>query len=163
MQAGVRLGDRYELISQIAVGGMGEVWHARDLTLLRAVAVKVMRSEYTDDDTFLARFRVEAQNMASLSHLNIAHVHDYGEALAEGEHVAYLVMELVDGEPLSAILAGDSRPATRRVLDILGQTAAGLGAAHSRGIVHRDVKPGNLIVRPDGTVKINRLRDLAGR
>ncbi|MBA2471622.1 MAG: serine/threonine protein kinase [Pseudonocardiales bacterium] len=133
---------------------MGEVWHARDITLLRAVAVKVLRSEFTDDDTFLARFRVEAQNMASLSHLNIAHVHDYGEAMAEGEHVAYLVMEMVDGQPLSAILAGQERPDTRRVLDILGQTAAGLGAAHSSGVVHRDVKPGNLIVRPDGTVKI---------
>lgn len=154
LQAGVRLGDRYELVSPIASGGMGEVWHARDITLLRAVAVKVLRSEYTDDDTFLARFRVEAQNMASLSHLNIAHVHDYGEATAEGEHVAYLVMELVDGQPLSAILAGRERPDPRRVLDILGQTAAGLGAAHRSGVVHRDVKPANLIVRPDGTVKI---------
>lgn len=154
LQSGVRLGDRYELVSPIAAGGMGEVWHARDLTLLRVVAVKVLRSEFTDDETFLARFRVEAQNMASLSHLNIAHVHDYGEATAEGEHVAYLVMELVDGQPLSTILAGQERPDARRVLDILGQTAAGLGAAHSSGVVHRDIKPGNLIVRPDGTVKI---------
>ncbi len=154
VQAGVQLGDRYELVSLIASGGMGEVWHARDITLLRAVAVKVLRSEFTDDETFLARFRVEAQNMAALSHLNIANIHDYGEAMAAGEHVAYLVMEMVDGQPLSAILADPERPDPRRVLDILAQTAAGLGAAHSRGVVHRDVKPGNLIVRPDGTVKI---------
>lgn len=154
LQAGVRLGDRYELIGRIAVGGMGEVWRAQDTTLQRTVAVKVLRSEYTGDATFVARFRTEARNTAMLSHVNIAQVYDYGEAMADGEHVAYLVMELIDGEPMSAVLAHGARLPPRRVLDILGQTAAGLGVAHRAGVVHRDVKPANLILRPDRVVKI---------
>ncbi|MDQ3715251.1 MAG: serine/threonine protein kinase, partial [Actinomycetota bacterium] len=154
LQTGVRLGDRYELVSRIAAGGMGEVWRAQDTTLQRTVAVKVLRSEYTGDATFLSRFRTEARNTAMLSHANIAQVYDYGEAMAEGEHVAYLVMELVDGEPLSAVLSKDARLAPPRVLDILGQTAAGLGVAHRAGVVHRDVKPANLILRPDRVLKI---------
>ncbi|MBA3367641.1 MAG: serine/threonine protein kinase [Geodermatophilaceae bacterium] len=154
LQTGVRLGDRYELVSRIAAGGMGEVWRAQDSTLQRTVAVKVLRSEYTGDATFLSRFRTEARNTAMLSHVNIAQVYDYGEAMAEGEHVAYLVMELVEGEPLSTVLAREARQVPPKVLDILGQTAAGLGVAHRAGVVHRDVKPANLIVRPDRVVKI---------
>jgi len=154
LNTGVRLGDRYELVARIASGGMGEVWRGRDTTLGRIVAVKVLRSEFAGDPTFIARFRAEARNTAVLSHLNIAQVYDYGEAMAEGEHVAYLVMELIDGEPLSEVLASSSRLPAPRVLDILAQTAAGLGVAHGAGVVHRDVKPANLIIRPDRTVKI---------
>lgn len=154
LNTGVRLGDRYELVSRIAMGGMGEVWRGRDTTLERTVAVKVLRSEFTGDATFVARFRTEARNTAMLSHANIAQVYDYGEAMAEGEHVAYLVMELIDGDPLSAPLADGNRVAPPRMLDILRQTAAGLGVAHAAGVVHRDVKPANLIIRPDGVVKI---------
>ena len=102
------LGDRYELDRLIAAGGMGQVWRAQDIALHRPVAVKVLRSEYTGDPTFVARFRAEAQHAASLSHPNIAAVFDYGEATAQdgtGETLAYLVMELVEGEPLSALLA----------------------------------------------------------
>jgi len=154
LRTGVRLGDRYELVGRIAVGGMGEVWKGRDTTLQRIVAVKVLRSEYTGDATFVARFRTEARNTAMLSHLNIAQVYDYGEAMAEGEHVAYLVMELIDGQPMSTVLQGGVRLPAPRVLDILGQTAAGLGVAHAAGVVHRDVKPANLILRPDRVVKI---------
>ena len=154
LKTGVRLGDRYELVGRIAVGGMGEVWRARDTTLQRTVAVKVLRSEFTGDATFLSRFRTEARNTAMLSHANIAQVYDYGEAMAEGEHVAYLVMELIAGEPMSAVLANGARLAPPRVLDILGQTAAGLAVAHRAGVVHRDVKPANLIIRPDRVVKI---------
>jgi len=154
LNTGVRLGDRYELISRIAMGGMGEVWRGRDTTLQRVVAVKVLRSEFTGDATFIARFRTEARNTAMLSHANIAQVYDYGEAMAEGEHVAYLVMELVDGEPMSAALNNGARLPPAQVLDILGQTAAGLGVAHAAGVIHRDVKPANLIIRPDRVVKI---------
>ena len=154
VQTGVRLGDRYELVGRIAVGAMGEVWRARDTTLLRTVAVKVMRSEYTGDQSFLARFRTEARNAASLSHPNIAPVHDYGEAMAEGEHVAYLVMELIDGDPLSDLLDHGTGLDAPSLLGILEQTASGLGAAHRNGVVHRDVKPGNLMIRPDRSVKI---------
>ncbi|MDQ3465507.1 MAG: serine/threonine protein kinase [Actinomycetota bacterium] len=151
---GMSLGQRYELRSLIATGGMGQVWRAEDSTLHRAVAVKVLRSEFTGDATFLARFRAEARNTAALSHPNIASIYDYGEADQAGEHVAYLVMELVDGEPLSEVLVREGRLAPERTLHILAQAAAGLNAAHHSGVVHRDIKPGNLLVRPDGTVKV---------
>jgi hypothetical protein len=151
------LGDRYELHQLIAAGGMGQVWRAHDLALHRPVAVKVLRSEYTGDPTFLARFRAEAQNAASLSHPNIAAVFDYGEVTAQdgtGETLAYLVMELVTGEPLSALLARVGALDTATTLSILRQTAFALGDAHRAGMVHRDVKPGNILVCPDGHVKI---------
>ncbi len=151
------LGDRYELHQLIAAGGMGQVWRGQDLALHRPVAVKVLRSEYTGDPTFLARFRAEAQNAASLSHPNIAAVFDYGEVTAQdgtGESLAYLVMELIAGEPLSALLARDGALDTATTLSILRQTAFALGEAHRAGMVHRDVKPGNILVCPDGHVKI---------
>ncbi|MGY1811174.1 serine/threonine-protein kinase [Blastococcus sp. SYSU D00820] len=149
------LGERYELAQLIASGGMGQVWRGTDVLLGRPVAVKVLRSEYTGDPTFLARFRAEAQHAAALSHPNIACVFDYGEVVtAEGETLAYLVMELVDGEPLSAVLRREGRLDATSTLSILEQTAAALGEAHRSGLVHRDVKPGNILVRPDGSVKI---------
>ncbi len=150
------LGDRYELAQLIAAGGMGQVWRATDLLLHRPVAVKVLRSEYTGDPTFLARFRAEAQHAAALSHPNIAAVYDYGETEASdtGEQLAYLVMELVEGRPLSTLLQQEGRLDTATTLSVLGQTAAALAEAHRAGLVHRDVKPGNILVRPDGSVKI---------
>jgi hypothetical protein len=151
------LGDRYELHRLIAAGGMGQVWQGTDVALHRPVAVKVLRSEYTGDPSFLARFRAEAQHAASLSHPNIAAVFDYGEEIAQdgtGETMAYLVMELVEGEPLSALVAREGPLDTATTLSLLRQTAFGLGEAHRVGMVHRDVKPGNILVRPDGLVKI---------
>jgi len=151
------LGDRYELHRLIAAGGMGQVWRGTDIALHRPVAVKVLRSEYTGDPSFLARFRAEAQHAASLSHPNIAAVFDYGEEIAQdgtGETLAYLVMELVEGEPLSALVAREGPLDTATTLSLLRQTAFGLGEAHGAGMVHRDVKPGNILVRPDGSVKI---------
>jgi hypothetical protein len=151
------LGDRYELHELIAAGGMGQVWRGRDTALHRTVAVKVLRSEYTGDPTFLARFRAEAQHAASLSHPNIAIVFDYGEEIAQdgtGETLAYLVMELVEGEPLSALLARKGALGTPTTLSLLRQVGFGLGEAHRAGMVHRDVKPGNILARPDGSVKI---------
>jgi serine/threonine protein kinase len=151
------LGDRYRLTSRIAIGGMGEVWRAADTVLNRTVAVKVLKSELTSDPTFLARFRAEAQTTAALSHPGIANVFDYGEAVIGGPgglRTAYLVMEHVDGEPLSAILAREVRLTPQRTLDIIRQAATALDVAHRTGIAHRDVKPGNLLVRPDGVVKV---------
>ncbi|TFV63593.1 UNVERIFIED_ORG: serine/threonine protein kinase [Bacillus sp. AZ43] len=151
------LGDRYELHQLVAAGGMGQVWRAVDLALHRTVAVKVLRSEYTGDPTFVARFRAEAQHAASLSHPNIAAVFDYGEEIAQDgtdETLAYLVMELVEGEPLSALVAREGPLGTETTLSLLRQTAFGLGEAHRAGMVHRDVKPGNILVRRDGSVKI---------
>src|SRR4051812_2902470 len=123
------LGDRYELQVVLASGGMGRVWRGRDTLLQRPVAGKILRSEFTGDPTFRARFRAEAQHSAGLIHPNIASVFDYGEAEQDGEHVAYLVMELVDGEPLSNLLAREGRLGTARTLDIVRQTAAALAAA----------------------------------
>src|SRR3712207_1397016 len=150
------LGDRYELSALIASGGMGQVWRGTDVLLHRPVAVKVLRSEYTGDPTFLARFRAEAQHAAALSHPNIAAVYDYGETEAAdtGEQLAYLVMELVEGQPLSTLLRQEGSLDTATTLSVLGQTAAALAEAHRAGLVHRDVKPGNILVRPDGSVKI---------
>src|SRR3712207_5528913 len=136
---------------------MGQVWRGTDVLLGRPVAVKVLRSEFTGDPTWLARFRAEAQNAAALSHENIACVYDYGETTAgdgSGETLAYLVMELVQGQPLSDLLRRSGRMDTATALRILGQTAAGLAEAHRAGMVHRDVKPANILVTPDGDVKI---------
>ena len=151
------LAGRYELLGVLATGGMGQVWRARDVLLERPVAVKVLRSEYTGDPTFLARFRAEAQHAAVLQHEGIAAVHDYGEVFAPdsgGERLAYLVMELVDGESLSELLAREGRLDVPRTLALLRQTAAALAVAHQAGVVHRDVKPGNVLVSPDGRVTI---------
>jgi eukaryotic-like serine/threonine-protein kinase len=151
------LAGRYELDALLATGGMGQVWRGRDVLLGRSVAVKILRSEYTGDPTFVARFRAEAQLAAVLRHEGIAAVHDYGEVPADeggGEHLAYLVMELVDGESLSELLAREGRLDVARTLALLRQTAAALAAAHEAGVVHRDVKPGNVLVARDGRVAL---------
>ncbi|MBV9291346.1 MAG: serine/threonine protein kinase, partial [Frankiales bacterium] len=144
------LGDRYTLVERIAVGGMGEVWRARDDLLGRTVAVKVLKEEYAADPLFLERFRNEAKHTASLSHPGIANVFDYGEVGA----TAYLVMELVDGQPLSAVLAERGSLPPAETMDVVGQVGLALQAAHDAGVIHRDVKPGNLLIRPDGVVKV---------
>jgi serine/threonine-protein kinase len=146
------LAGRYRLTDRIAAGGMGEVWRGEDQLLNRAVAVKLLPTGRAGDETFLARFRAEARYAASLSHPGIARVYDYGESSEFGG--AYLIMELVKGEPLSAILARAGRLSPDATLDIIGQAARALDAAHQAGIVHRDIKPGNLLVAADGTTKI---------
>jgi serine/threonine-protein kinase len=149
-EAGLRIGDRYELTRRVAGGGMGEVWAARDLVLDREVAVKLLRREYADDAGFVERFRAEARHAASLTHPGIASVYDYGEI----DGSAYLVMELVPGQPLSSILAARGPLPAEEAVPLLQQAAHALQAAHMAGLVHRDVKPGNLLVTPDGQVKI---------
>jgi eukaryotic-like serine/threonine-protein kinase len=146
------LAGRYRLTDRIAAGGMGEVWRGEDVLLNRAVAVKLLPTGRADDEPFLARFRAEARYAASLSHPGIARVYDYGESAETGG--AYLVMELVKGEPLSAILDRAGRLSPDATLDIVGQAARALDAAHQAGIVHRDIKPGNLLVAAGGTTKI---------
>ena len=150
------LGGRYELQERIASGGMGEVWRGRDVRLGRSVAIKLLRSEYADDPSFTARFRAEATHAAGLSHPNIAAVHDYGETVtgSTGERVAYLVMELVDGVPLSQRFDRDGPLDPSTALDLLRQAAAALAEAHRAGVVHRDVKPANILVGRDGRVKL---------
>src|SRR5688500_13773560 len=133
---------------------MGRVWRARDTLLERPVAVKVLRSEFTGDATFRARFRAEAQHAAALHHPNIASVFDYGEAEEQGERLASLVMELVDGESLAVLLARQRRLDVEASLRVMRGAAAALAAAGRAGMVHRDVKPGNVLGARDGVVKI---------
>ncbi|WP_051515873.1 serine/threonine-protein kinase [Candidatus Blastococcus massiliensis] len=156
LATGNLLAGRYEITSPIAVGGMGEVWKARDQVLDRIVAAKVLKSEYTDDPSFLARFRNEARHTAALSHPNIASVYDYGETVDDAgtQKLAFLVMEFVEGQPLVTILHDEGRLPVDWTLHVLEQSADGLSAAHRAGVVHRDIKPGNLMVRPDGVVKL---------
>ncbi|WP_077488132.1 serine/threonine-protein kinase [Sinomonas mesophila] len=148
--SGITLGGRYQLQSRIAIGGMGEVWKARDAVLGRIVAIKILKEEYAGDPGFLERFRNEARHTALLNHNGIANVFDYGEADAS----AYLVMELVPGEPLSAILERERVLSPDRTLNIIAQTARALAVAHGQGLVHRDVKPGNLLITPEHKVKV---------
>ncbi|MFF0991048.1 protein kinase domain-containing protein [Kocuria nitroreducens] len=144
------LGGRYALTDRIAIGGMGEVWKAKDRVLGRIVAVKILKEEYNGDPNFLQRFRAEARHTALLNHPGVANVFDYGEE----EGSAFLVMELVPGEPLSNIIERQKRLEPDTVLNYIGQTARALAAAHAQGLVHRDVKPGNLIITPDNRVKV---------
>ena len=148
--SGLTFGGRYQLTSRVAIGGMGEVWQATDLVIGRTVAIKILKDEYLGDPGFLERFRAEARHAALVNHEGIANVFDYGEE----DGSAFLVMELVPGEALSAILERERVLSTDRVLDIVAQTANALHAAHAAGLVHRDIKPGNLLITPDGRVKI---------
>lgn len=147
---GATFGGRYELESRIAIGGMGEVWEATDHVIGRTVAIKILKDEYMGDPGFLERFRAEARHAALVNHEGIASVFDYGEENGS----AFLVMELVPGEALSTILERDGELSTDKTLDIVAQTSAALQAAHAAGLVHRDIKPGNLLITPDGRVKI---------
>ena len=149
-EPGMALADRYELSRRIAVGGMGEVWQASDRVIGRAVAVKILKAELVEAPGFLERFRAEGRHAARVDHEGIARVYDYGEA----DGTAFLVMELVSGEPLSTVLRRESPLPPDRVLDVIAQTAHALHSAHGAGLIHRDIKPENLLLTPDGRVKI---------
>jgi serine/threonine-protein kinase len=146
------LGNRYRLDDRIAAGGMGEVWRATDTSLGRGVAVKTMHAGRSADPGFETRFRHEARAMAVLHHPGVADVYDFGQTGDGAE--AYIVMELVDGAALSQVLAERGRLTAAETMSIVMQAGRALNAAHQAGIVHRDVKPGNLIIQPDGTVKL---------
>jgi serine/threonine-protein kinase len=146
------LDGRFQLDYRIASGGMGEVWAGTDITLNRPVAIKMLSTQHAGDEQFRARFRAEARYAASLSHPNITRVYNYGENSPLGG--PYLIMELVNGEPLSAILERVGRLSAYNTMDVVAQAARALDVAHQAGIVHRDIKPGNLLIMGDGTTKI---------
>ena len=145
---GLRLGS-YEVVRAIGAGGMGEVYRARDTSLNRDVAIKVLPDAFAGDPDRLARFTREAQTLAALNHPNIAHIH----GLEETSGVRALVMELVEGDDLSTRIARGPMPLAD-ALPIARQIAEALEAAHEQGIIHRDLKPANIKVRADGTVKV---------
>ncbi|BBY55879.1 serine/threonine protein kinase [Mycobacterium koreense] len=154
-KVGATLSGRYRLQRLIATGGMGQVWEAVDNRLGRRVAIKVLKAEFSSDPEFIERFRNEARTTAMLNHPGIASVHDYGETeMGDEGRTAYLVMELVNGEPLSSVLKRTGRLSLRHALDMLEQTGRALQVAHTAGLVHRDVKPGNIMITPTGQVKI---------
>jgi serine/threonine-protein kinase len=145
------LDDRYRLDERIAAGGVGQVWQATDLLLERAVAVKLLRPEYSDHPETIDRFRKEARNAGALSNSHVAQVYDYGPSGPDGS--PYLVMEYVDGPSLADILAVDPIEPVR-ALDVIAQAAEGLAAAHKAGVIHRDIKPGNILISSEGHVKV---------
>ena len=150
LERGLVLGDRYRLEGRIASGGMGDVWVAQDNVLQRLVALKVMRPHPEHQELFALRFRDEALHSARLIHTNIATVFDYGE----DEGLAFLVMELVEGKPLSQLIRECGPLPADQVRSVIGQCALALGVAHAAKLVHRDVKPANILVREDGLVKL---------
>ena len=150
LHEGFVLGERYVLEHRIASGGMADVWAGSDDVLRRSVAIKIMRPDSMHEELFALRFRDEAVHSAGLNHTNIATVFDYGE----DDGLAFLVMELVAGQPLSTILTERGALPPSEVRSILGQAALALGVAHEARVVHRDVKPANIMVREDGLVKL---------
>ncbi|WP_405141437.1 protein kinase [Sphaerisporangium sp. NBC_01403] len=150
---GTTLAGRYRLDVRLGAGGMGEVWRGEDMVLARTVAVKVLLPGRMDDPGFAARFQGEARAMATINHPGVVDVYDYGVSDVPGDGpTAYLVMRFVDGEPLDRLLTRLTRIAPEPAMELIAQAASALQAVHDRGIVHRDVKPGNLLVRPDGTL-----------
>jgi hypothetical protein len=146
--AGTVLGGRYRLDERIAGGGMGDVWRGTDEVLGRTVAVKILLPALLDEAGFAERFRGEARTMATINHPGVVDVYDYGSEDA----TAFLVMEYVEGDALSRTLSRVGRLTPARTMALVAQAADALQAAHEKGIVHRDVKPGNLLVRPNGTL-----------
>jgi eukaryotic-like serine/threonine-protein kinase len=148
------LGDRYELEGVVGRGGMAEVYRARDLRLDRVVAIKTLRTDLARDQTFQARFRREAQSAASLNNPSIVAVYDTGEDMSTGVPVPFIVMEYVDGKTVRELLNDGHRLLPERILEIISGVLRALEYSHQAGIVHRDIKPGNVMVTRNGDVKV---------
>jgi beta-lactam-binding protein with PASTA domain/tRNA A-37 threonylcarbamoyl transferase component Bud32 len=148
------LGDRYELGEVIGRGGMAEVRRGRDRRLGRVVAVKMLRVDHSADATFQARFRREAQSAASLNHRHIVAVYDTGEDVFDGHRIPYIVMEYVEGRTLRELLHEQARFTPERSIEILSSVLEALEYSHRAGIVHRDIKPGNVMITGSGEVKV---------
>ncbi len=150
METPSALTDRYHITSHLARGGMADVYEGQDTLLNRKVAIKVLHSQYSSDEAFVKRFRREAQAAANLSHPNIVGIYDWGQA--QGTY--FIVMELIDGRSLRDVLRSEGALLPRRATEIASEVTAALSVAHQAGLVHRDVKPGNILLAKDGTVKV---------
>ena len=151
LKEGMIVGERYEIISRIGSGGMADVYKAKDHKLNRLVAVKVMKAEFSQDKGFISKFRKEAQAAAGLAHPNVVNVYDVGE----DNGIYYIVMELVQGITLKDYITRKGKLSVREATSIAIQVSLGLEAAHKSNIVHRDVKPQNIIISVDGKVKLS--------
>ena len=150
LRKGMFLADRYEILEQIGTGGMSDVYKAKCHKLNRYVAIKVLKSEFSQDKTFVSKFRVEAQSATGLTHPNIVNVYDVGDE--DGIH--YIVMELVEGITLKKYIEKRGKLPYKEAISIAIQVANGMEAAHSHNIVHRDIKPQNIIISKEGKVKV---------
>ena len=150
LRTGTIIAERYEILGKIGTGGMADVYKAKDHKLNRFVAVKVLKPEFREDTTFIRKFRSEAQAAAGLTHPNIVNVFDVGD----DEGVYYIVMELIEGITLKEYIAKKGKLSIKEATSIAIQVSMGLEAAHNHGIVHRDVKPQNIIISTDGKVKV---------
>ena len=148
------LDDRYEIIEQIGVGGMAKVYKAKDRLLDRFVAIKILKDQYAEDSEFLKKFNNEAQSAAKLSHINIVNVFDIGEDLYKGERIHYIVMEYVDGQTLKDLIVNEKRLSNPDIIDYSIQIAQALKTAHQAGIIHRDIKPQNILIDNYGLLKV---------
>ena len=144
------LNDRYQLLEKLGTGGMANVYLARDLMLDRKVAIKVLRKDYSNNSEFQSHFRMEARSAANLSHPNIVTVHDFGFA----DNLLYIVMEYIPGKDLKQLIREQGRFSVEKGIPLITQACAGLGYAHRAGLVHCDVKPHNMLVAPDGRLKV---------
>ncbi|WP_289291747.1 protein kinase domain-containing protein, partial [Sporofaciens musculi] len=147
---GIILGKRYEVLSKVGAGGMADVYKGRDRMLNRYVAIKVLKKEYKEDENFVRKFRSEAQAAAGLIHPNIVNVYDVGE----DRGLYYMVMELVEGITLKEYIEKKGRLSHKEVISIAIQMCTGVGIAHASDIIHRDIKPQNIIISKDGKVKV---------
>jgi len=147
---GMYIADRYEIIGKIGAGGMSDVYKAKDLTLGRFVAIKVLKPEFSEDLNFVTKFRTEAQSAAGLEHPNIVNIYDVGSE--KGMH--YIVMEYVEGITLKTYIEKKGQLSFKEAVSIAIQVGRGIEAAHSKGIIHRDIKPQNIIISKDGKVKV---------
>ncbi len=150
METPQALNERYHALSHLARGGMADVYHGRDTLLNRTVAIKVLHSQFSADEAFVKRFRREAQSAANLTHPSIVGIYDWGQA--QGTY--FIVMELIDGRSLRDVLKSEGALLPRRATEIAAESAAALSVAHQGGVIHRDVKPGNILLSKDGAVKV---------
>ena len=150
LRSGMYLQNRYEILEQIGSGGMSEVYKARCHKLNRLVAIKVLKAEFSDDASFVSKFKIEAQAAAGLSHPNVVSVYD---VVDEGV-LHYIVMELIEGITLKNYICKKGRLDVREAIGIAIQVAQGMAAAHEQHIIHRDIKPQNMIISRDGKVKV---------
>ena len=144
------IGDRYEILEKIGTGGMSDVYKAKDHKLNRFIAVKVLKQEFSENANFVSKFRIEAQAAAGLMHPNIVNVYDVGEE----DGIYYIVMELVEGITLKKYIEKKARLSVKEAVSIAIQVSMGIEAAHNNHIIHRDIKPQNIMISKEGKVKV---------